>query len=97
MARRKHFGNYAIRAIGHKDKAKWVTEVTKTAAQAKAVAKRLALSKLGTYAPTVCIFDLSRWGKRPVCIRAEDVAGYRNRSRYGINPRRRIHVVRYQP
>lgn len=91
MARRKRgFGNYAVRAIGHKDRTKWKVEVVKTAMQARATAKRLALSKLGVYAPTVCIFDLSRWGRRPVCVRRDDTV-----SKYKI--KRRIHVVRYQP
>jgi len=91
MRRRRHFGNYAVRAIGHKDKARWVTEVVKTAKQARAVAKRLAFSKLGTYAPTVCIFDLTRWDRRPVCFRRRDVKG----PKYLYPPK--IHVIRYQP
>lgn len=74
MAKRA-FGAYAVRAVGHKDKAKWKVEIAATAAEARKIAKRLAWSKLGTYAPEVCIFDLSRWSRRPVCLRRTDLAG----------------------
>lgn len=70
------FGNYVVRAVGHKDKTKWVTEIAPTAAKARVIAKRLARSKLGTYPPEVCIFDLKRWGRRrPVCIQMTNLVG----------------------
>jgi len=87
--RSRAFGNYAVRAIGHKDKAKWVVEIAKSATEAKNIAKRLAAMKLGTWAPTVCIFDLKRWGRKPVCISRGNV-----KSKYS---RVKFRRVSYQP
>ncbi len=86
---------YAVRAIGHKEKSKWVVKMAASAASARKIAKKLARSKIGTYAPTVCIFDLKRWGKRPVCIRQSRRWGS---GKYALtHAANKIHVVRYQP
>jgi hypothetical protein len=78
------FGNYAVRYAPSSEKSKWVVEIHKTARAAMTAAKRLAVPRGRRAEPTpVCIFDMSRWGKKPLCIVATGSVqkGHRKHSR----------------
>lgn len=65
MAKKITFGAYAIRIADSPQKSKWHIAVVKSAASAVRTAKEQ--SKTKKY--PVCVFDLSRWSRKPVCFK----------------------------
>lgn len=75
MGKRKRssaFGAYAVREAQGHDKKKWTIEIVPTALaaarKAKALSKEFRPSGRASYRYPVCVFDLSRWTRKPVCF-----------------------------
>lgn len=84
MSKRKAFGSYAVRYAPSHDKKKWVIEIHKSARAAMKSAREIASGRDGK----VCIFDVARWGKKPVCLKSGG-------KRYGKTSHPIVHRVRY--
>jgi len=68
------FGNYAVRYAPSSKKSEWVVEIHRTARAALTAAKALTkpppgARETGKDPVAACVFDMSRWGKKPVCIK----------------------------
>lgn len=78
------YGSYAVRYAPTHDKKKWVVEIHKTARAAMKGAREIASGRVGK----VCIFDMARWAKKPVCLESGG-------KRYGKTTHPIVRRVRY--
>lgn len=91
------FGSYAIRIAHGQDKTKWDIRIKKTARAAASEARYLAGTRKGD--PIVCVFDLSKWGRSPVCFQAdgEKTRYPRKKNERGLGLRKLVRRVAFRP
>lgn len=88
------FGNFVVRVAPGADKSKWKMEIYKTAREAFRMARAYAQPAPGERkaAGQVCVFDMRKWGAKPVCI---EPAVWDSRRKSGTTPRRKTVRSRY--
>lgn len=95
--RRKGFGSYAIRRAGQVAKDKWEVRIKGTALAAATEAKWMAAED--RLSRPVCVFDLSRWDRKPVCFQRSGTVNKYARKRHvpGLGLRNLVRRVTYTP
>lgn len=98
MARKRNrFGDYAIRVAHGADKSKWEIRVKKTARAAVTEAQWMAAHS--KQSAIVCVFDMTRWGRKPVCFQKDQTKTKTARKRHvpGLGLRALVRRVVYRP
>jgi hypothetical protein len=78
------FGNYVVRVAPSADKSKWKMEIHKSARAALKAARKYAVlggPRGNQTTPQVCVFNMNKWGAKPVCIKPATLYTYRDQRR----------------
>ena len=87
------YGSFAVRVAPGPNKAKWKVEIHKTARAAlKAARKAIDATPWNKPQPQVCVFDMSKWAAKPVCLKR---AGWNAGRKSGTTPKRKHERVPY--